>query len=140
MVADLSMVHSLNFIAGWWLILSAFLTGAAIGLGFHREQFLGGYGAFRRRLVRLGHIALAALGGLNVLYGISPLPAASSHCGTLPGPLLLASGFGGAIVLTAADIAVRLIPVHPELKLGVVTALIGAPFLFGLIDRLRREA
>jgi hypothetical protein len=96
-VADLSMVHSLNFIAGWWLILSAFLTGAAIGLGFHREQFLGGYGAFRRRLVRLGHIALAALGGLNVLYGISPLPAASSHCGTLPGPLLLA----GAIAMPA---------------------------------------
>jgi iron complex transport system permease protein len=35
---------------------------------------------------------------------------------------------------------VRLLPIHPELKLGVVTALIGAPFLFGLIDRLRREA
>jgi len=39
----------------------------------------------------------------------------------------------------AADICIRLVPVRPELKLGVVTAIIGAPFLFGLIFRLRRE-
>ena len=37
-------------------------------------------------------------------------------------------------------ILVRVVPVRPELKLGVVTALIGAPFLFGLIYRLREEA
>jgi iron complex transport system permease protein len=34
---------------------------------------------------------------------------------------------------------VRLIPTRPELKLGVVTAIIGAPFLFSLIWRLRGE-
>ena len=39
----------------------------------------------------------------------------------------------GAALLTAADIAVRLVPANPnataiELKLGVVTALIGVPF------------
>jgi hypothetical protein len=44
------VAHSLNFVAGWWLILAAFLTGAALGLGFHREDFLDGYGSFRRRL------------------------------------------------------------------------------------------
>ena len=87
------MAHALNFSAGWWLILAAFVTGALIGLGFHRENFLGGYGSFRRRLVRLGHIALAALGGLNVLYGLSPVPA---H--PLPGPLLLAGGIAMPLV------------------------------------------
>ena len=81
------MIHALNFSAGWWLILAAFATGAGIGLGFHREDFLGGYGSFRRRLVRLGHIALAALGGLNVLYGLSPVPA-----GAMPGWFLLSGG------------------------------------------------
>ncbi len=81
------MVHALNFSAGWWLILAAFVTGALLGLGFHREDFLGGYGSFRRRLARLGHIALAALGGLNVLYGVSPVPN-----GALAGHLLLAGG------------------------------------------------
>jgi iron complex transport system permease protein len=57
-----------------------------------------------------------------------------------PGRLLLVSGFGGAVLTLAADIGVRLIPIEPELKLGVVTALVGAPFLFSLLWRLKREA
>ena len=67
--------HPLNFYAGWNLVLVAFLTGAAIGLFFHREDFWGGYASFRRRIVRLGHIALAALGMMNVLYALCPRPA-----------------------------------------------------------------
>ena len=69
------LTHPLNFSVGWSLVLAAFLTGAAIGLFFHREDFLGGYASFRRRIVRLGHIALAALGMMNVLYALSPRPA-----------------------------------------------------------------
>ena len=69
--------HSLNWTFGWCLVLSAFITGAGIGLFFHREDFWGGYNSFRRRIVRLGHIALAALGMMNVLYGLSPWPAES---------------------------------------------------------------
>jgi len=59
--------------------------------------------------------------------------------GYRPGRLLLASALGGAALTLAADIAVRLIPTRPELKLGVVTAIIGAPFLFSLIWRLRGD-
>jgi hypothetical protein len=70
-----TLSHVLNWQAGWALVLGAFLTGALMGLAFHRQDFLGGYGSFRRRLVRLGHIALAALGMLNVLFSLSPLPA-----------------------------------------------------------------
>lgn len=65
------MLHPMNFTAGWILILLGFLSGAAIGLFFHRDNFLGGYGSFPRRLLRLGHIALVALGALNVLYSVS---------------------------------------------------------------------
>ena len=36
-----------------------------------------------------------------------------------------------------ADSLIRWLPLRPELKLGVVTAVIGAPFLFSLIYRLR---
>jgi len=44
-------------------------------------------------------------------------------------------------VLTAvADIAIRLMPPGPELKLGVVTALLGAPFFLQLIMRPRAGA
>lgn len=70
--------HPLNWTVGWALILAAFLSGALIGLGFHRPGFLGGYDSLRRRLVRLGHIAFAALGMLNLLFAYSPLPEAGS--------------------------------------------------------------
>jgi hypothetical protein len=69
--------HVLNWYAGWGLLLAAFTTGAVVGLAFHRPGFLGGYGSFPRRLVRLGHIALAALGMLNLLYALSPWPPRS---------------------------------------------------------------
>ena len=72
------MGHLVNWYAGWGLILAAFATGAVIGLGFSREEFMGGYTSWQRRLVRLGHIALAALGILNMVYGLSPRPAAGS--------------------------------------------------------------
>lgn len=50
----------------WSLIVAGFLSGAALGLFFHREEFLGGYASFRRRLLRLGHIACLALGLLTL--------------------------------------------------------------------------
>jgi hypothetical protein len=89
--------HPLNFTAGWWLILAAFTSGAVVGLGFHREDFLGGYTSLRRRLIRLGHVALAALGALNIIYGISPVRVGTSALAVLPGTLLLA----GAVAMPA---------------------------------------
>jgi hypothetical protein len=73
--------YILNWYAGWSLVLVAFLTGAAIGLRFYRDDFWGGYASFRRRIIRLGHIALAALGMMNVVYSLSPWPAPSSFEG-----------------------------------------------------------
>jgi hypothetical protein len=70
--------HPLNWEAGWLLVLAGFATGALIGLGFHRAEFLGGYASLRRRMVRLGHIALAALGLMNVVFSLSAWPLAGS--------------------------------------------------------------
>ncbi len=86
------MPHPLNFHAGWWLVLLAFVSGAVIGLGFHREDFLGGYSSFRRRLLRLGHIACAALGLFNVVFGLAPVATGASFLNAWPGGLLLAGG------------------------------------------------
>lgn len=80
------------------MILAAFASGAIIGLGFHREEFLGGYGSFRRRLLRLGHIALAALGMLNVVYGLSPRPGGGGTLAAVPGALLLAGAIAMPLV------------------------------------------
>ncbi len=70
-----SPAHPANWVAGWTLVLAAFVSGAVLGLGWHREAFLGGYASFRRRVIRLGHVAFAALGLMNVVFSLSPLPA-----------------------------------------------------------------
>lgn len=61
----------LNEAFGWGWILLGFLSGAVLGLRFQREDFLGGYAALPRRMVRLGHISFFGLGLLNILFAQS---------------------------------------------------------------------
>jgi iron complex transport system permease protein len=56
-----------------------------------------------------------------------------------PGRLMVPAALSGAALLTAADIVVRLIPSQEEIKVGVVTAIIGAPFFIYLIMRRRYD-
>jgi iron complex transport system permease protein len=58
--------------------------------------------------------------------------------GYQPGRLLLPSAVGGAVLVLAADLVVRLVSTGIELKLGVVTALVGAPFFLSLVLSTRR--
>ena len=58
----------INLLAAWVGILLGFLSGLALGLGFHREDWLGGYGSFTRRLYRLGHISFFGLGTVNFFF------------------------------------------------------------------------
>ena len=58
--------------------------------------------------------------------------------GGRPGRLLAASALGGAALVLAADIVVRVVLPGRDLKLGVVMALIGAPVFLQLIWRQRR--
>lgn len=66
----LSAFHS-NLIAGWIGFLVGAASGAALGLRFHQEQWLGGYASFSRRMLRLGHIACFGLGLINILFALS---------------------------------------------------------------------
>ena len=47
------------------------VSGAVIGLFFHIEDWAGGYGAFRRRMLRLAHISFFGLGFVNMLFGFT---------------------------------------------------------------------
>ena len=58
----------------------------------------------------------------------------------LPSALLPLSSLGGAVLVVAADLAIRLVTPGQELKLGVLTALIGAPLFLHLVWKSRREA
>ncbi|MFI0985075.1 FecCD family ABC transporter permease [Streptomyces exfoliatus] len=53
--------------------------------------------------------------------------------------LIPGSALGGAVALTAGDLAARTIAAPAELPLGVLTALIGSPFFFWLLRRTRRK-
>ncbi len=52
-------------------MLAGLIAGAVIGLFFYKEEWMGGYASFRRRLVRLGHIAFFGLGFVNLFYAFS---------------------------------------------------------------------
>ena len=92
------MGHLVNWYAGWGLILAAFATGAVVGLFFYREDFMGGYASWRRRMARLGHIALAALGILNMVYALAPIPATGSWQAQGAGAGLIVGGIAMPVV------------------------------------------
>lgn len=93
----------------WSLIVAGFLSGATLGLFFHRDDFLGGYASFRRRLLRLGHIACIALGliALQLLDTLATLAAAQSApsglaattSGALPPAWLAPAFLAGALLM-----------------------------------------
>ncbi len=56
-----------------------------------------------------------------------------------PSRVLLPAAMLGALLVLAADVLVRLLPLDRELKLGVVTSLVGAPFFLAWIMRMKRE-
>jgi len=57
--------------------------------------------------------------------------------GYMPSRALLPSAIFGSILLVTADLLIRLLPTMTELKLGVVTALLGVPFFIYLLLRGR---
>jgi hypothetical protein len=56
---------------GWLGMLMGVCSGAIVGLFFYRDDFMGGYVAFRRRMVRLAHISFFGIGFLNILFALS---------------------------------------------------------------------
>lgn len=95
--------------------------------------------------LRIGLLRVAAVAGASLLTGASVALAgvigfvglAAPHlvraaAGSDPARLLAPSALAGALLLVLADVAARVIPTDQELKLGVLTALFGAP-LFALI-------
>ena len=70
--------------------------------------------------------------GLVIPHLLRPL------VGWQPRALVLPSALAGGILLLVADTGVRLLPPGPELRVGVVTALLGGPFFIWLLRHVRR--
>ncbi len=146
-LADRSMLHV-------WLVLPFALAGAAIlltlargldalTLGEDAAQTMG-INLNRMRLLLVVGTASIVGGGTAVTGAIGFIGLVVPHIlrplvGGQPSRLLWASTLGGAIMLQLADIAVRIILPSRDLKLGVVTALVGAPLFLHLIYKTRKE-
>jgi iron complex transport system permease protein len=76
--------------------------------------------------------AAVAASGVIGFVGLAAPHLVRRGAGEDPGKVLLPSAIAGAALLTTADLVARMIPTEQELKLGVVTALFGAP-LFALV-------
>lgn len=147
-LSDRSMEHvwlaAPFMLLGWGLLASTGRALDALTLGEEAASSLGfRLSAIRLRLV-LGTAfcvgAATAVAGAIGFIGLVVPHLLRPLVGHRPGALLPASALGGAVLLLLADLLVRAIPTAQELKLGVVTALIGAPFFFALVLRTRREA
>lgn len=147
-LADRSLDHvllALPFIVlGAALVLSTGRGLDALTLGEETAESLG-FSLPRLRLVAIAGTAAMVGAAVAVSGAIGFVGLVVPHLlrplvGHRPGRLLLASALAGAALTLGADVLVRLVPTRPELKLGVVTALIGAPFFLALLRRLGTEA
>ena len=84
--------------------------------------------------------AITSVTGAIGFIGLVAPHLARPFVGYQPSRILAPAALGGALLLILADIAVREIHLGPEIKLGVFTSLIGTPFFFWLVVRLRKVA
>jgi iron complex transport system permease protein len=146
-VSDRSMDHvalaAPFMVVGWVMLIFAARALDALSLGEQAAASLG-VDLQRTRTMIVAGCAMCVGAGTAVTGGIGFVGLVVPHLlrplvGHKPSLLLPASALAGAALLLAADILVRLIATGTELHLGVVTALIGAPFFLWLIFRARAE-
>src|ERR1700709_572288 len=134
---------ALPFIVAGAIILMSQRNGfRALTLGEETAQSLG-IDVGRLRLAVIVGVALGVGGAVAVTGTIGFIGLIAPHLmrpliGYDPARLLVPSALTGAALLLAADIAVRIIPSTSDIKVGVLTSVIGVPFFLYLIMRERR--
>jgi iron complex transport system permease protein len=129
-------------IAGAAVLISQRNAFRALSLGEETAQSLG-VNVGRLRLLVIAGVALGVGGAVAVSGTIGFIGLVAPHLvrpliGHDPARLLIPSALAGAALLLAADIAVRIIPSTTDIKVGVLTSIIGVPFFLYLIVRERR--
>src|SRR4051812_4507987 len=144
---DRSLRHvtlALPFIlAGGALLFRQRHAFRVLTLGEEAAQSLG-VDVARLRLSVIVGVALGVGASVAVAGTIGFIGLVSPHLvrplvGHDPARLLGPSALAGACLLLAADVAVRIIPATTDIKVSVLTALIGVPFFLYLIVRERRS-
>ena len=129
-------------VAGAIILWSQRNAFRALSLGEETAQSLG-VDVRRLRLLVIAGVALGVGGAVAVSGTIGFIGLVAPHLmrpliGHDPARLLVPSALTGSALLLAADIAVRIIPSTSDIKVGVLTSIIGVPFFLYLIMRERR--
>lgn len=145
-LTDRSMPHvwlMLPFTVIGWLLL--FRLGRALDALSLGPDAAASMGVDLRQVQRLAVAGTAlsvgaatAVTGAIGFVGLVVPHILRPFVGAQPSRLLPASALGGATLLLAADILVRVVAPDRDLKLGVLTAIVGAPFFFWLVWSHRR--
>ncbi len=113
----------------------------ALTLGEDAAASLGVRLARLRTMLVLGVASLVgaatAVAGAVGFVGLVAPHLVRPLVGSRPGALLPAAALAGAALTLAADVAVRIVAPERDLKLGVMMALVGAPFFLHLVWRQR---
>ena len=142
-LADRSWGHVLTaaplMLAGWLALARTGRDLDALSLGEEAAASMGVNLPRLRLAVVLGSAAAVgaatAVAGAIGFVGLVVPHLLRGAVGAMPSRLLPAAGLGGAALVLAADVAVRLILPERDLKLGVMMALVGAPVFLHLIWR-----
>lgn len=128
---------------GWALLIGVGGQLDTLTLGEQTAQSMG-VNAVRLRWRVFIAVSLAVGAAVSTVGMIGFIGLVVPHLlrplvGYQPAKLLPVSAFGGAALLLMADMGVRLIPTETPVKVGVLTALVGAPFFLHLILKSRAE-
>ena len=121
----------INLLAAWIGMLLGFVSGLVLGLFFHREDWLGGYASFRRRLYRLAHISLFGLGAVNLFFWLTVkmLPASGPLCAVASWAFVV-----GAITMPIGCVVMAHWPkLHLIFSVPVVSLLVGGALTLVLV-------
>jgi len=139
-------LDDLVFVAPFWLAggVLALLTAPhlrALALGEETAQTLG-VDLARTRVGVIGAAALltgaaVAISGVIGFVGIVAPHIVRPFVRHDPSDLVWPSAFLGGVLITLADLVLRLVPLDQELRLGVMVSLIGAPVFILIAARSR---
>jgi iron complex transport system permease protein len=146
-LTDRSLVHvwlaAPLIVIGIAMLLTTGRDLEALSLGEDAAQNLGVDPAGLRFKVIAGSAlavgAATAVAGSIGFIGLIVPHIVRPFVGSNPGRLLVPSLFGGAAMVLLSDVALRLLSPQGDLRLGVLSALIGAPFFLWRVLASRRE-
>ena len=102
-------------------------TAQSLGIDIARISMLTAAG------ISLGIGAAVSVSGAISFVGLIAPHLVRPWCGGDPGRALLPAALCGALLTGLADVLVRLIPSTSEVRVGVLTAMIGAPWFIWLV-------